>query len=80
MRRTLGALRKGVHCLHSPHHPILSDSEVLGELEAYRRIECPQPAGQALRKGLCLSQAVGRLLEEMELALSEKRVGLWFGN
>lgn len=70
MQRNLGALRIGGRCLHSPHRPTLSDSEGLGKLEADKRTECPQPTFQASRKGLRLSQTVGRLLEETELALS----------
>ena len=53
-----------------PHHPTLLDSEGLGTLKADKRTECPQPACQVSRRGLCLLQEAGRLLEEMDLALS----------
>ena len=69
MQKNLGALKRGEQHPHSPHYPTLLDSEGLGMLEADKRTECPRPACQASRRGLCLSQAAGRLLEDMESAL-----------
>lgn len=67
IQRNLGALRKGGHHLLSAQHPTLSDSVGLGLLGTCKGADgVPTTSLPAARKGLCVSQAAGRLLEEME--------------